>query len=152
LYNTTGSSFISILSIYSSVSLPDRLLMSQLYLSPLPIHAYQAPRFNPVRNMSSAMPSRSVAVSNPLRASILVPPHPSAFTGAHPLRHCRAHCGGESEMNLNGILHQNSASVKTTYSFFTVKENLSMPLQEGIVELIFSLSNCDQCHAPSHIT
>lgn len=111
---------ISFLSIYPSESLSDTSCLQYsvtFNLSPLPTHAYQAPRFNTSTSTSSAMPPCSVAVANPLRASLLVPLHPSAFTGHTPPFHCHAHCGGEPEMNLNGILLENCAS-KTTYTPF----------------------------------
>lgn len=40
--------------------------------APCQQHAYQAPHITPVRNMSSAMSSWTVAVNDPLRASDLV--------------------------------------------------------------------------------
>ena len=115
-------------------------------LSPLPTHPYQAPRFNASTSTSSAMPPCSVAVTNPLRASILIPLHPSAFTGHTPPFHCHARCGGEPEMNLNGILHENSAS-KTTYTlFFKTYQPTARRHFKRAWPIFFFLSYCNQCH------
>ena len=134
LYNTTGSSSI-VLSIYPSESLPDTSCYSSTLLSPVPIRSHAKPMVQPlisgpcqhtlIKRLASTpfatcprqcplVQSRYLIPCALPSSSLSIPPR---LPGHTPAFHCHAHCGGEPDMNLNGILHQNSAS-KTTYNFF----------------------------------